>query len=233
MTVLLYHGLASTCSKKVRLALYEKGVAFESRLLDLSKQEQKAPEYLALNPNGIVPTLVHEGRPIVESSVILEYVEDAFSGPPLRPAEPELRAKMRLWLRFSDEVAYHAVAAPTWKFMQERITRSRAASAPQTVGKPKFNDEDFTAAAARMELTLNKLDAALAGRDWLVGNAFSLADAAMLPFVTRIRNLQSDLVARDLRPALCDWLDRAANRPSFARAIDFTEDPRATEMPNI
>ncbi len=64
--LVLYHGMASTCSKKVRLALYEKNIAFESHLLDLQKFEQHTPDYLALNPNGVVPTLVYRGRPVIE-----------------------------------------------------------------------------------------------------------------------------------------------------------------------
>ena len=119
--VMLYHGMASTCSKKVRLCLYEKGIAFESHLLDLQKFEQHRPDYLALNPNGVVPTLVHRDRPIIESSVIIEYLDDAFPEAPLKPADPYARAQMRLWLKYSDEVAYKAVYAPTWQFLRKRV----------------------------------------------------------------------------------------------------------------
>src|SRR5215471_15980131 len=118
--VVLYHGMASTCSKKVRLCLYEKGIAFESHLLDLQKFEQHRPDYLALNPNGVVPTLVHRDRPIIESSVIIEYLDDAFLEVPLKPADTYARAQMRLWLKYSDEVAYKAVYAPTWQFLRKR-----------------------------------------------------------------------------------------------------------------
>ena len=121
--VVLYHGMASTCSKKVRLCLYEKGIAFESHLLDLQKFEQHRPDYLALNPNGVVPTLVHRDRPIIESSVIIEYLDDAFPEVPLKPADPYARAQMRLWLKYSDEVAYKAVYAPTWQFLRKRRCR--------------------------------------------------------------------------------------------------------------
>src|SRR5271165_3344123 len=79
----LYHGMASTCSKKVRLCLYEKGLEFESHLLDLQKFEQHAPEYLAINPNGVVPTLVMNDKPVIESSVIIEFIDDCFPEPSL------------------------------------------------------------------------------------------------------------------------------------------------------
>src|SRR5882762_1006515 len=93
----LYHGLASTCSKKVRLCLYEKGLTFKSHLMNLQAFEQHRPEYLKLNPNGVVPTLVHKGEPIVESNVIIEYIDDEFPHAPLRPAGALGRAKMRWW----------------------------------------------------------------------------------------------------------------------------------------
>ena len=95
----LYHGLPSTCSKKVRLVLYEKGLPFKSHLMDLRKFEQHAPDYLKLNPGGVVPTLVHDGAVIIESSVIMEYLEDAFPAVPLRARDAQGRARMRLWLR--------------------------------------------------------------------------------------------------------------------------------------
>src|SRR5512146_3008985 len=98
----LDHGLPSTCSKKVRLVLYEKGIPFRSHLMDLRKFEQHRPEYLRLNPNGVVLTLVHYGQAIVESSVIMEYLDDTFPQVPLRPKDPLGRAAVRQWLRFSD-----------------------------------------------------------------------------------------------------------------------------------
>ena len=101
----LYHGLPSTCSKKVRLVLYEKQLPFKSHLMDLRKFEQHAPEYLKLNANGVVPTLVHDGHVIIESSIIMEYLDDAFPQPPLRPRDPYGQYRMRLWLKYSDDVA--------------------------------------------------------------------------------------------------------------------------------
>ena len=88
----LYHGLASTCSKKVRMCLAEKGLDWQSRLVNLQKFEQHDPDYLKLNPNGVVPTLVHDGRPITESTVIIEYIDDTFPDCPLKPEDTYARA---------------------------------------------------------------------------------------------------------------------------------------------
>lgn len=232
----LYHGLASTCSKKVRIALNEKGVAFESHLLDLQKREQRQPDYLALNPKGVVPTLVHRGRPIVESSIILEYVDEAFSGPKLRPDDLSERARMRLWLRFSDEVAYPAVAAPTWKYLQDRAAAARAARGepePETRAKPLHDAAAIETSMQRMDACIAHLENQLEATPWLNGAEFSLADAAVLPFASRIRNLRPDFTDPRTRPCTAGWLARAERRDSVKRALDFADDPRAAALPNI
>ena len=247
--VKLYHGLASTCSKKVRLSLYEKGVPFESRLLDLQKFEQHRPEYLAINPKGVVPTLVHEGNAIIESSNIIEYVDEAFAGPALSPESPAERSAMRLWLRFSDEEAYPAVAPPTWQYMRQRAAEKLSeeavadtlANVPTTerrerwarMAKGGYSDAELAEAFRKMEDCLDKLGSQLARTTWLIGDCFSLADIAMLPFVVRIRNLRPELLEGSGREPVAEWLERASERPSFASAITFTDDPRAHELPNI
>jgi glutathione S-transferase len=93
----LYHNDMSTCAQKVRFALVEKGVSWEGRHLDLRARDHQTPEYLRLNPNAVVPTIVHDGTVIIESTVINEYIDDAFAGPALRPVDATGRARMRLW----------------------------------------------------------------------------------------------------------------------------------------
>ena len=90
----LYHGRTSVCSLKVRLALAEKALKFDSCLLTL-RGDQFEPHYLKLNPNAVVPTLIHHDSIIIESTVIMHYVDDAFPGSPLMPQDPLARAKVR------------------------------------------------------------------------------------------------------------------------------------------
>jgi glutathione S-transferase len=92
----LYHATTSVCAIKARLALAEKNLAWESELLDLRRGEQHRPEYLKLNPGGVVPTLVHDNRVVVESTRIIEYLDEAFAAPPLMPKVPYERATARL-----------------------------------------------------------------------------------------------------------------------------------------
>ena len=102
MSLHLYHHNSSVCAAKVRIALAEKGLAWDGTLMTL-KGDQFDPSYLQLNPNAVVPTLVHDGRAIIESNVILEYLDDAFPTPPLRPAAPADRADMRLLFQRLDD----------------------------------------------------------------------------------------------------------------------------------
>ena len=246
--LVLYHGLASTCSKKVRLCLFEKALPFESRLLDLQQFEQHRPEYLKLNPNGVVPTRVHKGRPVVESTIIIEYLDDAFPEVPMRPRDPYARAQMRLWTKFSDDVAYKAVYAPTWMKLSAPAARnlspedlqSTLARIPtkerrdrwETVAKSGFSEAELQDAYDKMVECLTRAEAALAEGPWLAGSDYSLADMAMAPFIDRIRNLRPDLIGAAEYPLLLDWYARMQARPAFTRAFDF-KDERTAALPNI
>jgi glutathione S-transferase len=104
----LYHNDMSVCAAKVRNALAEKGIPWESVHLDLRAGDAQRPEYVKLNPNQVVPTLVHEGAVVLESNVILEYIEDRWQQTPLRPADPAAAARMRLWVRQLDDDVHTA-----------------------------------------------------------------------------------------------------------------------------
>src|SRR5258708_10193155 len=100
----LHHGWRSSASRRVRLCLAEKALEFESRTIDLTKMEHHKPEFLKLNPNGVIPLLIlDDGRSLYESGTICEYLDEAYPDPPLRPADPYERAVMRNWIRYADE----------------------------------------------------------------------------------------------------------------------------------
>ena len=98
----LYHGTTSVCAQKARLTLAEKGLEWESHLLALNG-DQLDPAYLKLNPNGVVPTLVHNDNVIVESTVIMHYLDDTFPTPPLMPRDPLDRTRAHLFKKLMDE----------------------------------------------------------------------------------------------------------------------------------
>jgi glutathione S-transferase len=98
----LYHNINSVCAQKVRIALKEKGQNAKEHLLTL-QGDQNDPSYMKLNANGVVPTLVHDGNVIVESSLILYYLDEAFPSPPLMPKTPVARHRVRLYNKLIDD----------------------------------------------------------------------------------------------------------------------------------
>ena len=105
----LYHNDMSVCAAKVRTALAAKKLDWNGVHLDLRRGDAQEPEYLKLNPNAVVPTLVHDGRVITKSTVICEYVDDQWPDQPLKPRDSFGRAQMRLWTKQLDEGLHPAV----------------------------------------------------------------------------------------------------------------------------
>ena len=101
--ITLYHHGSSVCAAKVRIALAEKSLPWEGVYVDILRGDQFDPAYTKLNPKAVVPTLVHDGNVIIESTVICEYLDECFPEPPLKPADPAHRAAMRLWTKAVDE----------------------------------------------------------------------------------------------------------------------------------
>ena len=232
----LYHHNISVCAQKVRLSLLEKGLAWESRHVDLMASEQVSPAYLALNPKGVVPTVVHDGQPVIESTVILEYLEDAFPETPLRPTAPLDRARMRVWTKTPDDglhaacgtlsyaaifssqvLAYHGREA-----LDARLAKlpDRARAARQAELFDKGLAASFVAQHARFhDKVLGEMEATLSDRTWLAGETFSIAECAMLPYVRRLERLNLAAMWAD-RPRVADWFARAKARPSWDAAIE-------------
>ena len=103
----LYHNGPSTCSQKVRLILGLKNLPYHSKIIDLQSGEQHTSDYIKINPNHVVPTLLFKGNPIIESSLILEFLEDKFPEISARPIDPESLHKTRLWLKTTDAYQIH------------------------------------------------------------------------------------------------------------------------------
>src|SRR5262249_48646098 len=102
LMMVLHHGWRSSASRRVRLCLEEKGLAYESHVVDMANMEHHSPDYLKINPLGVIPTLVHDGKPLHESGTICEYLDESFPDPPLRPQTPYERGEMRNWIRHID-----------------------------------------------------------------------------------------------------------------------------------
>lgn len=234
--LVLYHNGLSSCSQKVRLVLAEKGLAFESREINLVAGEQHAPDYVKLNPNHVVPTLVHEGRVLIESSLINEYVEETFASPPLAPKAPAERHAMRLWVKKIDEKVHPAAGVLTYAIgarpaalsqppeVRERtiaeIPDAARRAARRSVLEHGVAAPEFAGALGAFLELIDAMDAKLAPGAWLSGERFGLADAAALPYVLRMEHLaMTPLLANAARPRVADWLARVKARPSFESAV--------------
>jgi glutathione S-transferase len=120
-----YHNINSVCAQKVRIALAEKGLEVKEHLLTL-RGDQHDSAYRKLNPNGVVPTLVHDGKPIIESSLILYYLDDAFPEPPLMPREPLLRHRVRLYNKLVDEYVHNSCMILTFHRVSAKFHQNAA-----------------------------------------------------------------------------------------------------------
>ena len=240
MTVELYHFWSSVCSVRCRMALEEKGVPWESRYIDLFKFDQLKPDYLALNPGGVVPTLVHDGTQIRESTVINEYIDDAFEGPPLIPDDPVKAARMREFV-YACEDDFPAIAKMTFvKYVLPKL-RNRWGDEEllkQVERRPlkfyrdlhrraihgEIGPDEISEAEQTVQNLLDRLEETLDGQDWIVGT-FSLADIAVAPYMFRLAALGKNLFwSSEKRRNVHDWYERLSQRPAFVTAVSWPDE---------
>ena len=230
----LYHSGLTTCSKQVRHCLREKGLKYESRYVELWRYENLSPEYLKLNPNGVVPTLVHDGVPIINSFCINEYLDDAFPTPSLRPADPKERARMRYWAWTADEVHLAAARLTHARLLQATVRELTPedqeimlANTPVPEKRERwrvltaegYTPEQLQASVDSVMFTFQRFNDEIAQRGpWLAGATFSLADISMLAIVHRVSELFPEQLKRDSLPKLHEWWDRVMARPAAAYA---------------
>ena len=230
----LYHNPMSTCSQKVRFCLAEKELDWTDHNMDLRAGDQHLPEYLAINPNGVVPTLVDGGEVIIESTFINEYLDDKFPTPSLRPADALSTARMRLWTKQLDE-GLHAetgVLSNAIAFRFQKLAKGDAFANKLVEGIPDKAKREryrsivfegvasplFAKSVARFRKLLDDMDAALAEHSWLAGDTFSLADIGLSPYITRMDHLGLAKMW-DGQPRLKDWYGRITSRPAYAPAF--------------
>jgi len=232
----LWHNGLSTCSQKVRLVLAEKGLEFTSHEVNLVAGEQHAPEYVKLNKNHVVPTIAHDGHVLIESSLINEYLEEAFPDVALAPTAPAKRHAMRLWIKELDTKAHPATgvvtfaigARPALQAQPNEVREANLSAIPdaarraarRSVIEHGVKAPEFEGALGTLLDMLDAMEAALAADGWLSGDAFGLADAATLPYVLRLEHLaMSPLLSDATRPRIAKWLASVKARPSFEVAV--------------
>ncbi len=230
--LILYHAWASSASRKVRLCLAEKGLAFEGRVLDLLRFQHHSEWYKALNPGGIVPCLVVDGRALVESNLINEFLDEAFPDPPLMPGDPFARHEVRRFAKYVDDVCLPAVQKPNWTKTMRPLARQwsdeeldrRLAAIPSAerralwrrMDRERFTPGEIDTALDVLEDMTRRLERYLeaSGGPWLFGDRPTLADIAAAPYVVRF---EEERPAR-LAPRTGRWWQAFTSRPAWAVA---------------
>ncbi|HEX9396944.1 MAG TPA: glutathione S-transferase family protein [Burkholderiales bacterium] len=227
----LYHSVNSVCAQKVRVVLAEKGLDYREHLMTL-RGDQFSPEYMKLNPAAVVPTLIHDGRPVIESSVILYYLDEVFPQRALMPADPHLRARVRQFNKLIDEYVHNSCtiltfatafrpwfAGLTGAEIEARLAKSPSKKRTEYKRDVALNglESKFAREALEHHLTLlKKMDEALADGPWLAGAAFSLADAAVIPYILRLDLLKLEKL---LNARIKAWYARMRERPSVRKEM--------------
>lgn len=197
----LYDFPMSPRARKVRIVLAEKGLQYEKVTVDITKGEQKKPEFLAVNPYGKVPALQDDGLAVYESTIIMEYLNDKYPTPPLLPADPGQRARARVFMHYADNPYDSALASLVG----------------ETFFKPKGQADQAVIDKAKQDLNacFERLERELGNNDYLVGE-FTLADIGYAAWAPLFAPLQVEV------PKHCSrvnaWLNRLKDRPSVKAA---------------
>ena len=210
---------------KVRMALAAKSLTWEEVFIESWKFDHFQPEYLALNPSGIVPTLVEDGRVVTQSNVIVEYLDDAYPTPSLRPDDPFLASIMRKWMYIEQDHLFGHIVTLSFNSMMKLMVegfglrqlkkwshrhpdKARADDYLRRVSAPADPAKD---AAARVGLKkyMVHLEEELLRFDglWICGTQLTLAEVALAGIFDRLKYLQEEAVFADL-PRVSKWFER-------------------------
>ena len=239
----LYNAPQSTCSQRVRFVLNAKKIVFEQHLLDLFSGDQLKPEYKAINPNAVVPALIHQGRTILDSSVILEYLDEVMPDPVcFTPIDSVEKAQMRWMMRYIDEIPAPAIRVPSYNLaflphfqkMSEEEFLALCESKPlrkeflMAMGRTGFPQKDMDVATDKLQRTVVRLNEWItqSGGPWLMGKELSLADIAIMPVIVRMADINMDDTWQDM-PQIATWLKNIqaheAFQPTYYRGSLLTE----------
>jgi glutathione S-transferase/RNA polymerase-associated protein len=210
---LLEHPL-SPYAQKVKIALVEKGVPFEAKIPGAIGSGQVSDDFARANPRGEVPVLYVEGQAIFDSTISLEFIEDRFPDPPLLPASPADRARVRM---IEDLIDTHYEAI-TWGLSE--INNFKRATGDQAAAMQAKAGEELAQLHAWLE-------AQLGDRQWFNGETFGWGDLCVAPFVASATVFDFPPTGR-----LMDWFARVAARPSVATALGQARE-MATAMAGV
>jgi glutathione S-transferase/GST-like protein len=230
MTLTLYHWEPNANSGKPMLALAEKGVPYESHYLDLLSFDQHQPEYLAINPEGTIPALVHDDLVLTESTPIMEYVDEAFDGPPLRPRDPKDQWRMRWWMRYFDAYLGPSVSMIGWSVFVgpsvrhrdpeelraaiDRIPLESRRIAWRKAMFNEFSEEELAESRRRAREGIANLEGHLSRYQWIAGDEYSLGDVNGFNLGYALPLSQPEHCNDEKTPHIMAWLRAIYSRPA-------------------
>jgi glutathione S-transferase len=232
----LYHAEPAANSLKALINFKEKGLQFESVYVDLHKFEQHEPWFVAINPEGQVPVLDHDGHIITHTTVIGEYLEDAFpAAPPLRPADAFGKARMRYWNKFCDEHVMNFVSMHGWHRLVSVIARSIDGGEFEKLmtriplheqrekwrtARSGFSEADLANATRKIEVAVDKVEQQLRQTPWLAGEQYTLADINFFAIGgMALDRLFPQMQVGTRAPHLAQWVVRMYERPAVKAAF--------------
>ncbi|HUN26830.1 MAG TPA: glutathione S-transferase family protein [Steroidobacteraceae bacterium] len=238
---LYYFQPLGTNSGRVFLTLLEKGVAFTERELKGAQFEHLQPEYLAINPRGQVPALVHDGEVFTEGRAICEYIDEAFPGPALRPEAPRERWSMRSWCRFIECDLGRCLMMIHWNRIVPSFIGARSreeieaiiARVPDPDRRRAWRlaylqatpPEELAESERRIAAASQRIEQALARSPWIASSAYSLADIDLLNFYAFIARWSPQLVNDGATPRTLEWIRRMEERPAVREMRARTRAP--------
>jgi glutathione S-transferase len=237
----LYTHPMSPCAQKVRIVLAEKSLPWKAHTVNLSEKENLKPEYLELNPLGVVPTLVHMGKPVIESSIICEYLNEQFPEINLSSDDAYLRSQMRFWMKHVDTKLHPACGALQWPLIMRpgmmcKPEEERNRLLAQIPEKPRRERQkrlvemgleapDVVDAVKTYRSTILQMETVLKTQKWIVGNTFSLADICLAPYFQTLDQFDWNLMYEGC-PEVKAWFQRCQARSSYQGAVssDFSDE---------
>ena len=231
----LYHYEPSANSMKPLLCLAEKGIEYESHYIDLHNFEQHSAEFVAINPNGQVPVLIHDGAVINESTVINEYIDEVFPGVKLVPEDPVARAHMRIWSKFVDEYFCPALSRIGWSVLIPKIAaRLKAGELDEALKKipleeqrqkwlaaatESFTEEELSDARRKVCVSIERMERILEKSEWLAGDEYTLADVNTYSMAASVPRLVPEAMNEEKTPRSMAWLEKMNARPAVQEAL--------------
>jgi glutathione S-transferase len=237
----LYHGEPGANSAEVLICLKEKGVDFVSRYVDVLAFEQFEPAFLAINPDGQVPVLVHDGQSITETGFILQYLEAVFPAPSLTPGSAQGRYQVNVWIKYVNEYLAPALwrlgVARQGRLRQLAGDKGRLERAPPERRQAwlkavdGFSPDELESARTLLPVRLARMEQAVASTQWLAGPDYSLADIMVFPTVMALAQVTPELVNSRATPAILGWLERMSARPAVRSALALARRPEPVFVP--